>query len=473
MNIQGISFNFINYCPQIVKNKEDSSRVVHYNPIKMPPALNCDLISFSGVSNGGDILKKLCAYGVPDMYTGLQLLDPKIVEKMNANGVFEKPINKVVKILSNYENTMLPNNRKIFEIIKNVSKKHPNITLSEAFKGIYPHHKKELLRAQQYIFEKIIRLACDLPKDLYEEFSELMNITNKRLLNEAVILPFSEREFLYKLRRIGEEMQTKNNKKELHSVKRLISIANKIFCNEPKGQKSFGRNIKKKLIHQMKPEILKRNSSNISEFKKIFDASPLRNNKDIINLIDNTSAKIHGFPSFANFERKSFIHELKKITRKLKNKKFAEEFTKTSLELPTSKDNISAFIVKFYNSDNSKIGTNIIASGTCSIDHIIAKKNGGANKLANYGLCSNEINRQKTDIYFEDWVKTHPETKNNCQKYVNRLIELYKQGIFEKVSKKTKTKKLDKSYIENFAQTIYDISPKERRIKLDISKLYE
>ena len=110
-------------------------------------------------------------------------------------------------------------------------------------------------------------------------------------------------------------------------------------------------------------------------------------------------------------------------------------------------------------------------SGMASIDHLVAKKNGGVSKLSNYGLSGSEINRQKTNIYFDEWVRKHPETRKNCQKQVDRLIELYKQGVFEKVRRKTK--KIDKSYIEDFAKTIYIISPAENRIKLDISKLYE
>lgn len=470
MIVQGINFNFLNYKSQEIKRCENRSVVS--NPIIMKPVLAVDTVTFTGVSNGGDILKKLCAYGVPDMYTGLMLMDPKALERMQNSGLFNNSLSKVVKIMSNYENTMMPINREVFELLKKVSKKQPDITLSEAFKYLYPIHKKHLLRAQQKVFEEIIRLACDLPKDLYDEFSVLMNITNKRLLNDPVVLPFSEREFLYKLRRIGDEMIFKNSKSE-HSMYRLIAVANKIFHNEPKGSRAFGRNIKKKLEIQMQPEILKRNSTNLAEFKKIFEVSPLRNNADIIRLIDNTSAKVHGFPSYANFERKSFIHELKKITRKLKNKKFAQEFTEASLRLPTSKDNVSAFIVKFYDQNNNKIGTNIMMSGLGSIDHLVAKKNGGANRLSNYGLSGIEINRQKTNIHFANWVKMHSETKKNCQKQVDRLIELYRQGIFEKVSKKGKNKKIDKSYIEDFVQTIYDISPEDNRIKLDISKLYE
>ena len=470
MNIQSISFNTYYNIPQIQQIKHNAVS----NPVHINSTLPCDCVSFSGVSHGGDILKKLSAYGIPDMYTGQILLNPKIIEKWQNKGVFDYPIGRLTEIISNYEHSLMPIDKQFFHIIKGIAKTSPDLTLSEATKELYPKHKKLLLRAQQPIFEGIIRLACDLPKDLYEEFSELMNITNKRLLNDPVVLPFSEREFLYKLKRIGDNITIKGNKNEIHAINKLIKSARAIFNSEQRGQKIFGKKIKQKLETQMLPENLKRNSTNFAKFKEIFENSQLRKNEYIIRLLENTSAKIHGFPSYAQFERKSFIHELKKITRKLKNRKFAQEFTELSLKLPTSKDNVSAFIVKYAEENNNKIGTNMLIGASCSVDHLLAKKNGGASKLANYGLTSAETNRQKTNIYFDKWLKIHPETRQNCQKYVDRLIELYKQGIFEKISKEeNKHKRLDKSYIEDFAATIFDMSPENNRIILDISKLYE
>lgn len=469
MKITSINFRTQKQNIYTTQVRESNKQVI--NPIYIRPSVKFDCVSFSGIANGGEILKRLSAYNIYDMYTGQLLLDPKILEHLQNRNIFNKPIEKVVSIISNYEPTMMPVEKEVLQIIKKIAKTQPDITLSTAFKEIYPQHKKLLLRSQQSIFEEIMRLACDLPRDLYAEFKVLMNITNKRLLNDPVVLPFSEREFLYKLRRIKDNIYIKNNRKEIHEISMLETIARKIFNNEPKGTRTYGKNIKKKLEMQMRPEILKRNSSNLAEFKKYFEISTLNNNEDIIKLIENTSAKIHGFPSFANFERKSFIHELEKITRKLNNNEFAQKFDKISQKLPTSKENISAFIVKYSSENNTKIGTNLLLGGTCSVDHLVAKKNGGANKLANYGLTSIITNSKKTNIPFDEWVRKHPQTGKNCQKYVDRFIELYKQGIFKKVSKGNK--KLDKTYIEDFAKTIYKISPKEKRIILDISKLYE
>ena len=174
------------------------------------------------------------------MYTGQILLNPKIIERWQNKGVFNYPIGKLTEIISNYEHSLMPTDKKFFHIIKEMAKTSPDLTLSEATKELYPRHKKLLLRDQQPIFEEIIRLACDMPKDLYEEFSELMNITNKRLLNDPVVLPFSEREFLYKLKRIADNITIKGNKKEIHAINKLINSAKSIFNSEPKGQKIFG-----------------------------------------------------------------------------------------------------------------------------------------------------------------------------------------------------------------------------------------
>ena len=65
---------------------------------------------------------------------------------------------------------------------------------------------------------------------------------------------------------------------------------------------------------------------------------------------------------------------------------------------------------------------------------------------------------------FDEWIRQNPQTYKNCQKYVDRLIELYNEGIFEKVG-------LEKDYIYYFAKRVKELSPKEKPMVLDLSKL--
>ena len=471
MQIQSINFNIPCFRLGQIQQKDRLNNNKSAYTLCLRPQPAYDMVSFTGVNHGGEILRKLSAFGVPDIYTGQIMLDPKVLERLRGSGVFSKPLKDSVRIISNYEDTLLPVDRQFFEILKFHSKIQPNSTISDVVKQIAPKHKKLLLKAQQPIFEDLIQLACDLPKNLFEEFSVLMNITTKRLVNDPVILPFSEREFKYKLKRIADEIKIKNKRSEIIAVNALVRESEKIFNNEPKGSRFYGRNIRKKFEYQRDPKIIKRNSANMHKFKEVFEASTLRKNTDIIKLIENTSAKIHGLPSFAQFERKSFIHELKKITKNLKDRKFAQKFSDVAQTLPTSKENVSAFIVKFVDDSSERIASNMLMNGVCSVDHLVAKKNKGRNALDNFALSSIEINRRKTNIRFDDWVRMNPEIYENAQKHVDRLIELYKDGKFAAVS--TGKKKIDHTYIEDLAKTLAIISPKEKPIILDISKLYE
>ena len=61
-------------------------------------------------------------------------------------------------------------------------------------------------------------------------------------------------------------------------------------------------------------------------------------------------------------------------------------------------------------------------------------------------------------------LRIYPETYDNCQKYVDRLIELYNDGTFAKLG-------ISRQYITGFANKMYKMSPPEKRMILDTSAL--
>ena len=84
--------------------------------------------------------------------------------------------------------------------------------------------------------------------------------------------------------------------------------------------------------------------------------------------------------------------------------------------------------------------------------------------LSNYGLASTYYNSERADKSMAQYLRQHPEAYKNSQKQINRLIELYKDGTFEKIG-------LSKWYIINFAQQMYKLSPPEKRMVLDLGEL--
>ena len=70
----------------------------------------------------------------------------------------------------------------------------------------------------------------------------------------------------------------------------------------------------------------------------------------------------------------------------------------------------------------------------------------------------------RSNMPFDEWVRQNPIAYEACQKYVDRLIELYNTGKFSKVG-------LNKNYIKNFVDRIKQMSPKEKPIILNIGDL--
>jgi glutamate mutase epsilon subunit len=89
---------------------------------------------------------------------------------------------------------------------------------------------------------------------------------------------------------------------------------------------------------------------------------------------------------------------------------------------------------------------------------------GGANKMSNYAGATARENSMRKNIPFTQQMKLRPKTSIYVQKYIDRIIELYKMGVFVKIN-------ADPSYITDVSKTFYELS--NHRIKIDLSKLYE
>ena len=59
-------------------------------------------VTFDGIANAGK-LKILFSYGLPCMYSGVEMIDPKKAQKLLKNGSFKQPVAKVVQELKPYE----------------------------------------------------------------------------------------------------------------------------------------------------------------------------------------------------------------------------------------------------------------------------------------------------------------------------------------------------------------------------------
>ena len=82
--------------------------------------------------------------------------------------------------------------------------------------------------------------------------------------------------------------------------------------------------------------------------------------------------------------------------------------------------------------------------------------------MKNFGGACNRENSERGNRDFVTQIKRMPKTPENCQKFVDRLIELANNGVFDRNN-------IDKKYIYDFKRTIQLQS--QGKIVLDITAL--
>ena len=182
------------------------------------------------------------------------------------------------------------------------------------------------------------------------------------------------------------------------------------------------------------------------------------------NLINVSKSQVYKSPTNIKFNRKSFIHELKKILEKMPDKKLARRMEQVAVSLPTSKENISAFIMKSADRSPQQVGYDMFQGSLGSVDHLLASHKGGHNCLENYALTSSFMNSKKAHQRLAVMLRNNPDVRLYCQNHIDRLIELANGGVFDSVG-------LSKGYIYSLASRIEKLSPKEDPLILDVSAL--
>ena len=434
-------------------------------PVLKP--LPCDTVSFGRTAENAETLRALFAYGIPDMYSGKTVIDPKVLEKFYSKHLFSKSIKNIVKTIVPYEDSLHTVEKMFFSIVKNTAKTEPQLKLADVVHKIAPIHNKKLLEAQEPIFEDLTEMAREMPIEQYHEFDQMMSIVYKKLKHQSVTLPFSAKEFQYKLQRIIDELVQTNKPYEKYIIKSIIQLAKKIPEKTPE-EDLTAKSIKSKAKRNKKirnnKNLIKQRADILTQIEILATSSMLKNNQELSKLFAQTRSKIYNIPIVIPFNRKSFIYELQKITDKLKDTKLAHRMIKKATELPTSHVNLSAFIMKCIEYSSDKIGYNMISGSAGCIDHLIPFAKNGKDCIENYGISSTYYNSERAHRPMAQQLKKYPQTYQNCQKQVDRLIELYNKGVFKKV-------KLPKYYIISFVKRMYNLSPSENRLVLNIDNL--
>lgn len=415
------------------KSINDLSLMPYYYPV-----------NFTSIQNSSK-LRILFKYDLPCIYSGKIMIDPKHFSRMLKSGAFERPSKDVVEIFAKYKNTLSGVEERVTGIISARSKIHPDHSIHDLLKEIEPVYRRDLRKKQSGIFRNLQGNFEDLPQEYQDKFKILMTETDKRLNERPVLIPFSSYEFKYRLAKIKDKIMTGEN--DLKSKKTM----NKLLKES------------KKLSNTTNDSTIERQIKVIGMLDWILKKSVLKSNKDLQELIGTSKARLTNKEIIAPFSRKSFIYDLGRIVDDLPEET-KSKILKESFKLPTSSQDFSAYMVKISSESSEKIASRILWPYLASVEHIFPKSEGGADVMANFAGATTRENSLRKSIDFTEQMKLRPNTPYYCQMYVNRLIELYHQGVFGK-------NRINPKYIEEFKNTIYEQS--KHQINLDISEFYK
>lgn len=453
MNIAPLNIVNVNHSVKVYSGAGDNNSCIRYNTylLKTPVV---DRVSFTGAPNSA-VLKRLLAYDIPDMYSDIILLDPQVLERFMRTRLFSKSIRSIYKAMQPYEKCLFPVEKQVFKIIKRTARYTPNARLDELIHKLIPQHNKKLLEIQKPIFDRLTELSKGMPDDLRLEYDKLLSITNLKLSNEPVLVPFSLKEFKYKLGRIKERIDKTNNSKEKYEIKKIVNMVEKVPLY------SKANRTRKDFPHHKYDRRLKAMLWDISDY---IAKSSLYKNKELKDLIESSKSRLYKVPVNIRFNRKSFIYDLQTITDKLQDRKLANMMVQTAVKLPTSKENLSAFIMKSAERSSEQIGFDLISGSVGTAEHLVPSKNNGQDSILNYGLASAYMNSERAHRDFKLQLKRYPEIRIYIQRQVDRLIELANSGVFSKIG-------LSKLYIKTYVNKLYKLSSKETPLIIDTSRL--
>ncbi len=456
MNILPVSCLLnINKNPNINKTANSNNVLSNYTVSK---PMQADTVSFGRTAKNAKILRSWFKYGMIDIHTGQQLIDPELFEYYKQTRLFNRSIKNIVKEIKPLQECLHTTESEVFYLLDECSKKYPQIKLSDAMQLLSIQALHKLLKVQEPIFKELENEARELPPSQLQAFNELLSRTRAQLSNKPILYRFSKKDFFYKLGKISQKIEKGGNKEEIKSMRHIRDMVQKIPYTPS------GRNFNNKDIN-ISENVRRRQASLFRDISSYFYRSALCDNKELEFLMSMIKQELFDIPVKVPFSRKAFLHDLDNILCTLKNKKYAHRLAKIAKQLPTSQEESAAFIVKHSRSSSEDIGHSLLVGQVGVIDHIEAFSAGGEDAVENYAFTSVGFNSLRSNMPMKKWLDVNPQTYIGAQMSVNRIVDLVNEG-------KIRNSGYAKHYIESFAKKMRQNSPSEEPLIIDTSGIF-
>lgn len=143
-------------------------------------------------------------------------------------------------------------------------------------------------------------------------------------------------------------------------------------------------------------------------------------------------------PNFPIEKRGNVIKLFKNLESEISHKEDYKMIFDEVNRLPSSKNNVNAFLIKYSHSNPNEIVYALLQGSKATIEHVKPARrlnDNGKNDISNYVILCHNCNSERSQIPYNEFIKTHPQMPQNMQKYLDIVIENINNGLlpgFEK-----------------------------------------
>jgi len=372
---------FVDITPKQRKINKAKSQAVVSTPI-VSPIVKEEIKTITTETKGrstanGNFLRHI--EGVRDPYSGVIILTSKQMENISKDLSKNNAIRKQLRILGNYEDSMLPVEKSAFYLFKEQAKKDKNITFSQILANEKTNCMEGLIKEQNTIFDEIEKEAQKIAPDHKAKVLKELNEARVRIsLPNDDKHRFKRKTFIDKIIDIHQDELLE--KIELNILKlpnnlKYDALSEYFVAKDAIDYKFYDTNVKGK--------------------------SPLELVKDLqVKYAPETLNEVNDLEPIINIAKK----------------------------LPTSRNSLNAFVIKYWDRSDEEIAKRLLNQSVGTIEHIHAHSKGGSNEAANFMLATKSRNEERGNMSFDEFITMYPDIPKYLQEYTDDIINAAHRG---------------------------------------------
>ena len=168
----------------------------------------------------------------------------------------------------------------------------------------------------------------------------------------------------------------------------------------------------------------------IEKMRNVAKGLKKESKNDVFILLDNALTNIKFSTDERHFKRGEIIAGLKEIEEKRGKEPTFKTLQKCAHDLPSTHTSPEAFFVKYARRPEREIAQRLVDPAIISTEHINPVCEDGEDNTGNYIPMCRTCNSKRSNIPYSEWLKTHPEMKQNLQEFINFIDGVIKEGNF-------------------------------------------